>query len=111
MTVAPIGQTLDPTTDLMYYGARYYDPLLGRFISADTIVPSPADPQQLNRYSYASNNPVLYTDPTGHCSVAGQQTYAGPCLQLGMAPYDYNLDYGSLTSETGYCVNCDRFWL
>jgi uncharacterized protein RhaS with RHS repeats len=50
----------------MYYGARYYDPAVGRFISADTLVPNPANPQTLNRYSYVNNNPILYTDPTGH---------------------------------------------
>lgn len=37
----------------------------GRFISADSIVPYPSDPQSFNRYSYARNNPVIYTDPTG----------------------------------------------
>ena len=46
--------------------ARFYDPILGRFISADTAVPSANDPQALNRYAYASNNPLRYTDPTGH---------------------------------------------
>ncbi|MCP4964916.1 MAG: RHS repeat-associated core domain-containing protein [bacterium] len=51
----------------MHYNARYYDPLVGRFISADTIVPDPSNPQALNRYSYVTNNPVRYTDPTGHC--------------------------------------------
>lgn len=50
----------------MYYNARYYDPRLGRFLSADSVVPSSDDPQSLNRYSYARNNPLLYTDPTGH---------------------------------------------
>jgi len=49
----------------MYYEARYYDPALGRFISADTIVPEPGNPQALNRYSYVYNNPLRYTDPTG----------------------------------------------
>ncbi|GJL61394.1 MAG: hypothetical protein NPIRA04_00480 [Nitrospirales bacterium] len=48
------------------YEARYYDPVLGRFISADTIVPSTTDPQALNRYAYANNNPILYTDLSGH---------------------------------------------
>lgn len=59
------GQRLDPT-GLMHYGARLYDPALGRFISPDPIVPDPANPQVLNRYAYVANNPVNYTDPTGH---------------------------------------------
>ncbi|MFH0731293.1 MAG: RHS repeat-associated core domain-containing protein [Candidatus Omnitrophota bacterium] len=60
------GKEYDCTTGLYYYGARYYDPELGRFTQADTIVPNPGDPQDLNRYSYCSNNPINYTDPTGH---------------------------------------------
>ncbi len=60
------GQELDSSTGLYFYGARYYDATLGRFISADTIVPSAADPQSLNRYSYVRNNPIILTDPTGH---------------------------------------------
>ena len=59
------GKELD-STGLYYYEARYYDPTLARFISADTIVPNPRDPQDLNRYAYAGNNPLKYTDPTGH---------------------------------------------
>ncbi len=49
------------------YGARFYSPGVGRFISADTIVPDPGNPQSLNRYRYARNNPILYCDPDGHC--------------------------------------------
>ena len=56
------GQRLDGT-GLYYYGARYYDPTIGRFISADSMVPNPANPQSLNRYSYCLNNPLKYTDP------------------------------------------------
>ncbi len=48
------------------HGARYYDPVLGRFITPDTIVQAPYDPQSLNRYAYCRNNPVKYVDPTGH---------------------------------------------
>ena len=60
------GQKLDESTGLMYYGARYYDPALGRFVQADTIVPNLANPQDLNRYAYVRNNPLKYTDPSGH---------------------------------------------
>ena len=67
------GQYLDSASGLLYYHARYYDPALARFISADSIVPGQTatsgapNPQQLNRYSYGLNNPVKNTDPTGHC--------------------------------------------
>jgi hypothetical protein len=49
-------------------GARFYDTALGRWISADTIVPEPGEPQSLNRYSYANNSPLVYVDPSGHKS-------------------------------------------
>ncbi|HNT78903.1 MAG TPA: RHS repeat-associated core domain-containing protein [Anaerolineae bacterium] len=59
------GQRKD-ATGLYFYNARYYDPYLNRFLSPDTIVPDPTNPQSLNRYSYVLNNPLGYTDPTGH---------------------------------------------
>ncbi|MDO8282837.1 MAG: toxin TcdB middle/N-terminal domain-containing protein [Thermodesulfovibrionia bacterium] len=61
------GKEYDAETGLYYYGARYYDPKLARFISADTIVPEPYNPQSLNRYSYAINNPIVLRDLDGHC--------------------------------------------
>jgi RHS repeat-associated protein len=111
-TINYTGQRRDGT-GLVYYHARSYDPALGRFLSADSIVPGaadgsmdgvavkpltvdfhepgfvasvnaenrqafwfqhteqaapwgPANPQALNRYSYVLNNPLKYTDPTGH---------------------------------------------
>ena len=60
------GREYDPETGLYYFGARYYDPAIGRFLTPDSIVQNPADPQSLNRFAYARNNPLLYTDPTGH---------------------------------------------
>jgi RHS repeat-associated protein len=132
------GQRLD-STDLLYYHARYYDPGLGRFLSADSIVPGsasgsmkgialkpltvdfhepgfvgslnsenqqgfwfrlsdeqrqevgspwgPANPQALNRYSYVQNNPMRYTDPTGH------KTRSGILLREQMGFVTEDLEY------------------
>jgi RHS repeat-associated protein len=60
------GQRAEADVGLIHMRARSYDPQLGRFISADSIVPRPYDPQALNRYSYVYSNPINYTDPTGH---------------------------------------------
>ena len=60
------GQRLDAGTGLYYYGARYYDATIGRFISADTLVQDFTNPQTLNRYSYVLNNPLRYVDPSGN---------------------------------------------
>jgi RHS repeat-associated protein len=51
---------------LVYMGARFYLPGVGRFLSADVLVPDPTNPQQFNRYSYVLNNALRFTDPTGH---------------------------------------------
>ena len=44
------------------------DRATARFISADTIVPDPTNPQQYNRYTYSLNSPVRFIDPTGHAT-------------------------------------------
>jgi RHS repeat-associated protein len=67
------GQRRDES-GLLYYHARYYDPVLGRFLSPDTQAPELGNPQDLNLYSYVHNNPVRYNDPTGHCI-----PYIGDC--------------------------------
>ena len=51
---------------LIYMNARYFAPYLNRFISADTLVPDPANPQSYNRYSYVLNSPLNFRDPSGH---------------------------------------------
>jgi RHS repeat-associated protein len=63
------GQLAEPSLGLYDYRARFYDPTLARFISADTIVPEPANPQSLNRFSYALGNPLKYRDPGGHTPI------------------------------------------
>jgi len=60
------GQKENMELGLLYYNARFYAPGLGRFLSADSIVPNPTNPQSLNRYSYTRNSPLNLIDPTGH---------------------------------------------
>jgi RHS repeat-associated protein len=59
-------QRFDDKLGLYDYQARYYDPHIGRFISADTIIPGSANPQAFNRYAYVFNSPLVYVDPDGH---------------------------------------------
>ena len=47
------------------YGARLYDPAIGRFLSPDPFVQLPQNSQNFNRYSYGLNNPLKYTDENG----------------------------------------------
>jgi RHS repeat-associated protein len=65
------GKELDAEIGLFYYGARFYDPVVGRFISPDPLYfeqpeKDRMDPQALNLYAYARNNPVRNLDPDGH---------------------------------------------
>jgi RHS repeat-associated protein len=53
------------STGLYYYGARYYDPEIGRFITRDLIVGRKSNSQSLNLYTYCLNNPVNLIDPAG----------------------------------------------
>jgi len=74
------GQRFEASLGLYDYNARYYDPTLGRFISADTVVPEPGNPQSLNRYAYVRNNPLKYTDPSGHFTTCNEN---GQCVDNG----------------------------
>jgi RHS repeat-associated protein len=51
---------------LLFYVARWYDPALGRFAQADTIVPGAGNPMAFDRYAYVFNSPLNYLDPSGH---------------------------------------------
>lgn len=61
------GYYWDKEFGLYYLQSRYYDPLLGRFISADSVeYLEPESVNGLNLYTYCGNNPVMYTDPEGN---------------------------------------------
>ena len=60
---------------------------MGRFVSADSIVPGAGNPQAWNRYSYTVNNPLKYTDPSGHCF--------GPVIWICIAAFIIATNTGS----------------
>ena len=84
---------LDSSTDLLYYGARYYDADIGRFTTADTVAGSVNNPQSLNRYAYVQNNPMKYVDPTGNEPRIKDEGFA--TLNLISKTYSDTLIYGS----------------
>jgi RHS repeat-associated protein len=73
------GQRSDTGIGLMDFKARAYSPTLGRFVSADTVVPGAGNPQAFNRYSYALSNPLKYNDPSGYIS-CNANTAQGDCI-------------------------------
>lgn len=104
-------QELDDDSGLYYYGARYYNQYIGRFIQVDPInIISPEryilDPQQLNYYSYARNNPIRYIDPTGNVSIEtneNDKTFmtieSGDTLSA--ISQIFGMDYQSLADQLG----------
>ena len=60
------GEQFDGETGYTYLRARYLNPALGRFTSADTVQPSAPGTQGFNLYAYVANNPTMWVDPSGH---------------------------------------------
>ena len=74
------GQRLNVLSGLYHYSdgtsaGRFYDPLLARFVQADSVTPGTTS-IALNRYAYANNSPLRYSDPNGHFACTG--SYEGP---------------------------------
>ncbi len=59
------GKPYDSAIGLSYFGARYYDPVVGRFMGVDPAPFSAGNLQSFNRYAYGNNNPYKYIDPDG----------------------------------------------
>jgi RHS repeat-associated protein len=89
---------------LYFYVARYYDPALGRFLSADTVVPGAGNPRAYDRYAYVFNNPVRFRDSTGHIPIyEGSGSYADQWRQekafirlgeIGFMKYEIKYEFG-----------------
>jgi RHS repeat-associated protein len=80
------GKERDVESGLDYLGARYYTSLTGRFISPDLpgIDQHLTNPQTLNLYVYARNNPLAFTDPSGHAAEDAMQFNHITPMESGM---------------------------
>jgi RHS repeat-associated protein len=82
------GKEWDDSTGLYYFGARYYDPVSGRFISADDRTGGPlASRDVMNPYAYCLNNPINHVDPSGH-SISQDFRKAGGDIKHGFSKFD-----------------------
>lgn len=104
------GQKENMELGLLYYGARFYVPGVGRFLSADTIVPNAASPQSFNRYSYVRNSPLNRIDPTGHvdCGLLGDAADTAGCNAAKSVPAATplpNIPAGPMVTFSG-CETC-----
>jgi RHS repeat-associated protein len=105
------GKELD-STELYYFGARYYDPEIGRWITRDPLRGKAGSPQSLNRYSYCVNNPVNFIDPVGLVSYSNVVT--GVTIRWTkdgqlMITYEYNGETFTLLidGDDWYLINPD----
>ena len=91
------GQYNDGLTTLDYYGSRYYDPAVGVFLSADSVL---GNLQGANPYAYVGGNPETYSDPTGRYVVGlgGQRYYPPPPILPWNAVQSSNLPPGGTSS-------------
>jgi len=60
------GKEQDASSGLQYFGARYYDPAIGRFLGVDPLGFQDGNLHSFNRYAYGNNNPLRYLDPDGN---------------------------------------------
>ena len=78
------GGIYDSTTGLYYLNARYYNPEDGRFLTEDTYRGETKEPDTWHLYAYCKNNPVNYTDPSGHVAVKVVNGIVGAILGVGV---------------------------
>ncbi|MEM7039347.1 MAG: RHS repeat-associated core domain-containing protein, partial [Bacteroidota bacterium] len=71
--------------NFIHMGGRLYDPSIGRVMSPDPVVADPYNMQHYNRYSYAVNQPLVYTDPSGYTSESGGGFLGGVADAIGGA--------------------------
>ena len=93
----------DRTTGLQYLKSRYYDPLLGRFISRDPIRYQGG----INLYAYVENNPIMWVDPSGEGKIPG----FGCAIACGTALYEIGKYYAIMAGCKAGGLSGDDFWV
>ncbi|MEU3901294.1 polymorphic toxin-type HINT domain-containing protein [Streptomyces sp. NPDC029519] len=106
-----LGKTRDATTGLTHIGAREYDPTIGQFISVDPLLEADKS-QTLNGYSYAANNPITYSDPTGTrlADCVGGWNECGPGGNGGIKDQHQVVDSGA-SNDSGTSAAGDSAWV
>ncbi len=82
---------------LIHMNGRIYDPVLARFISPDPLVQDPSHLLSYNRYGYAFNNPLGYSDPSGYWSIGGLHVSGATTQMIASIALTAYLGYGDLT--------------
>ncbi len=95
------GKFEEPDLGIQNFGARWYDPRIGRFLAIDPAGFDPQNPQSFNRYAYANNNPYSYVDPDGRVPLA-LPFIVGIGLELG------NLALEAYDNAANPCGDCVR---
>ena len=93
------GHVNDIDTNFVYMQARYYDPVIGRFLSSDPVSAAAGNGFSFNKYTYANNNPIHFIDPAGRSTEEVDGIGAGPEGNFGHFHYD---DQG----RKSYCEFC-----
>lgn len=99
------GQRNEAEIGLYYYVARFYDPQLARFISADTIIPEPGSIKGYDRYAYVNGNPISFNDLSGHrfCDTAdGTCDGGGSRGSGGVISYNIYQDVSNISSPAAF---------
>ncbi|MFH0342669.1 MAG: RHS repeat-associated core domain-containing protein [Chromatiales bacterium] len=78
------GKLEEPELGIQNFGARWYDPRIGRFLAIDPAGFDPQNPQSFNRYAYANNNPYRFVDPDGN-SPLDVGFFIADTVSLGLA--------------------------
>jgi RHS repeat-associated protein len=102
-----VGGTINDTTGLTHLGARDYDPSAGRFISVDPVV-DPTNPQQMNAYAYANNNPTTMSDPSGRFIAEGDYGYTDAGVYHTTPPPKTTKKPTSLAAQKDFGRSCAR---